>query len=448
MVAKLQPAIQFSEGRSFSWSGAKLVNCFAEQAEGDKREGFAVMATPGLTEWADLGAGIRGSRTMGGTLYVVAGGSLYSVSAAGVPAVLGSVSGADFARMADNGSELAFTANGTGYVLSGGTLHTPLSYNVSDVGYVDGYFVWTVQDSDQYFISDLDDGLTYDAADIAVAEGSPDALVGLIIDHRDVLLAGTDTIEIEYNSGNADFPFERQGNAFIERGVLDRDSMVKIDNAVNFVGNDRIVYRLDGYQPVRISTHAIEYQLRNVTYARGFTYTQEGHKFYGLDTDNGTFLFDHATNLWHQRQSWEMAGWRVDGAVSAYGKTLLTSSTTGKIYEASLDVFDEDGDPIVYDIFLPTIEAGRQLASMYSFEVVCETGVGNDDVPDPQIMLRYSDNNGHGWSNEMWRSLGAVGDYRHRAVWGPLGLFRQRQMWLRITDACRKLVISYWADIG
>ena len=63
-------------------------------------------------------------------------------------------------------------------------------------------------------------------------------------------------------------------------------------------------------------------------------------------------------------------------------------------------------------------------------------------------MLVYSDDNGHRWSNEMWRSLGAVGEYRTRAVWRGLGLFRQRQMKIRVTDAARRLVISYHADIS
>jgi hypothetical protein len=37
--------------------------------------------------------------------------------------------------------------------------------------------------------------------------------------HRELLFGGTDTIEVWYNNGAADFPFARQGNAFIERGM-------------------------------------------------------------------------------------------------------------------------------------------------------------------------------------------------------------------------------------
>lgn len=405
------------------------------------------MASPGLTEWANVDAGpIRGSHYFNATLYVVSGGSLYSVDSGGLETSRGSIAGTDMVRMADNGAELAIAANGTGYVWSGGVLYTPVGFAVSDVAYVDGYFLWTIKDTDQFLISALNDGLTYDPADIASAEGSPDGLKGVFVSHRDVLLFGEISTEVDYNSGNADFPFERQGNAFIERGCFDRDSIVGLDNTAFFVGNDRIVYRLDGYTPMRISTHAIEYELRDITYAQGFTYTQEGHKFYGLRTDNGTFLMDQATGLWHQRQSFNLTNWRVNGAVDAYGRTLLTSGEDGKIYVPSLDVFAEDGEPILFDIYLPTTESARNWLTCYAFEVLCETGVGNGDVADPQIMLRYSDDGGNLWSNEMWRSLGAIGARRTRAIWRKLGRFRQRQFHIRISDACRKLVISYWMD--
>jgi hypothetical protein len=445
---QLKPALQYSEGRSSKWGGARLVNCFPEKADGDKRNDFAVMATPGLDLWATVGTGpIRGRQVVAGVLYVVSGASLYAVDGAGVETILGAIAGTGPVRMAANYTELCIAADGTGYVYSGGSLTTPLPFDVSDVIYADGYILWTVEDSEQFFISGLDDALTYDAADIASVEGFPDDIVGVINDHREIQFYGAQSTEVFYNSGAADFPFVRQGNAFIERGCFDRDSIVKIDNSVTFVGNDRIVYTLSGYQPQRISTHAIEKFLADATYARAFTYTQEGHKNYCLEVDGGTLLYDHSTGAWHERQSWDSTWWRVNGSVEAYGLTLMTDRETGNIYTPNLDSFTENGEIIAVEITLPTIEAGRVRKNMYAFEVDCETGVGNSAAADPQLMLTYSDDGGRNWSNEMWRSLGAVGTYRTRAVWRKLGQFRTRQMKIRITDAVRRLVIGYWTDV-
>lgn len=448
-MQQLKPALQFSQGRSYNWSGAELVNCFAEKADGDKREDFAVWPTPGLTTWATVGIGpIRGAITCADVLYVVSATSLYSVDSSGTATLCGAIPGTGPVSIATNGTEVSIAADSTGYVWSGGSLHTPVPFSVSRVLYADGYMLWTVAGTDEFCISALDDALTYNPADVAFAEGAPDNILGAVNDHREIHFYGATTTEIFYNSGAAAFPFERQGNAFIERGTLDGNSCVKMDNTVYFVGDDRVVYSLNGYTPQRVSTHAIEYYLRDATYAQAWTYALEGHKFYVLEVDRGTFVFDVATGAWHRRQSSGSDWWCCNGAVVAYGRLLLTDRATGRLYIPSNDVFDEAGSAIAVEITLPTLEYGRDRVTMHTFEVTIETGPGNGSVADPQAMLTYSDDGGHLWSNEMWRSMGAVGDYRRRVIWRKLGQFRTRQMRLRITDSVRRLVISWWADIG
>lgn len=445
----LKPALQTSQGRSFNWSGAKLVNCFAEKADGDKRGDLAVISSPGLTLWASVGTGpIRGAIMCDGALYVVSGARLYRVAADGTSQGIGAIGGTGLVRMAANYDQVAIAAGGIGYVWAGSTLHQPLPFRASDVTYIDSYMLWTVPDAAQFFISDFNNALVYDAADIASVEGAPDDIVGVITDHREVQFFGQSSTEIFYNSGAAQFPFERQGNAFIERGCIDRDSLVKMDSTVFFVGDDRIVYTLQGYRPQRISTHAIEYYLRDSAYFRAFTYAQEGHKFYCLDTERGTFCYDVSTGAWHQRKSYGQAHWRVSGALDAYGKTVMLDRDNGNIYTPSLDVFAENGEPLILDLTLPTIEFGRERVAMYGFEVTIETGAGNAAFPDPQIIMTYSDDGGHTWSNELWRSMGKMGENRVRAVWRKLGQFRTRQIRLQIPDAVRRLVIAYYADFG
>lgn len=450
-MRQLKPALQYSEGRSKPWSGSKLINCFSEKADGDKAEDFAVMAIPGLDLFSSISTDpIRGMHFMAGLLYAVVGTTLYSVAADGTSASLGAISGTSRVRMADNGDELAICAAPIGYVYSGGVLTVPLDLpSVYDVAYIDSYMVWTIADSDQCIYSGINDALSYDALDVFTAEGSPDGLKGLINDHRELQLYGTDTIEVWYNAGDADNVFQRQGNAFIERGCFDRDSIAKIDNSVHFLGDDRVVYRLDGYTPTRISTHSIEYRLRNATFANGFVYTQEGHKFYCLSHDDGTEVYDMATGAWHERESRDLTNWRVGGAVKAYDRVVLSDAYTGKLYYPNLDTFTEDGAIIDVRIALPTLTANRDRVTMYAFEAYLEGGEGLvlGQGSDPQIMLRYSDDGGRRFSNELWRPMGVLGDYRRRSIWRGLGQFRQRQIELAITDPVRKFVISYWADV-
>ena len=41
---------------------------------------------------------------------------------------------------------------------------------------------------------------------------------------------------------------------------------------------------------------------------------------------------------------------------------------------------------------------------------------------DPQVMLRWSDDGGHTWSNEHWAKMGKIGQYFSRVLWRRLGM--------------------------
>ena len=40
----------------------------------------------------------------------------------------------------------------------------------------------------------------------------------------------------------------------------------------------------------------------------------------------------------------------------------------------------------------------------------------------PQVMLRWSDDGGHTWSNEHWQTMGGIGEYYTRVFWRRLGM--------------------------
>jgi hypothetical protein len=448
-LTQLKPALESSKGRVGPWGGARVLNAFAEQSDGDKAEMYAVQGISGLATWANLGsAPTRGAHWMAGVMYAVVGTVFCSIASNGTPTTLGTIPGTNPVRIEDNGTQIAIhDGNHTGYVWNGTTLATPLNLpSVSDVAFIDGYFVWSVYGGDQFVISAIGDGTSYDPLDIATVEGSPDALVGVVNSHRALLFFGTDTTEIWYDSGDPLFPFARDGNAFVERGCSDRDSTVKLDNTTFWVGNDRVVYRLNGYTPVRVSSYAVERTLDDAKWFRGFTYSEEGHKFYVLNTDLGCWAYD-ISGIWHERQSFGLNYYRVGCSVEAYGTTYLGSNQTGKFYTYDLDYNDEDGNPIPVTIQLPPVGDGVTRQNFYSLEIFMQTGVGDLVTTNPQAILTYSKDGGQNWSNEMWRTLGAQGQTKTRAIWRNLGEFRQIQLKLMFPDKVKRLVLSYNADI-
>lgn len=82
-------------------------------------------------------------------------------------------------------------------------------------------------------------------------------------------------------------------------------------------------------------------------------------------------------------------------------------------------------------------------------QIDLETGVGLVDGQgeDPQIMLRWSDDGGHTWSNEHWRSAGRLGQYRRRAVWWQLGRSRDRIYEMVVSDPVAWHIVDAYLDV-
>ncbi|MDX1365702.1 MAG: hypothetical protein R3243_15960 [Arenibacter latericius] len=206
--------------------------------------------------------------------------------------------------------------------------------NVIDQEYHDGYFIWlqkrgeltsgTVEDRfyiSRLFVGIADAGDCLNALDFGVTESSPDSVSGIERISNELAIFGDQSIEFFYNSGNFDFPFERNSGVTQNIGTQLVNSIKKINNTVYFIGSDsngaNVVYRLNGYNPERISTHAIERRLNylsEVDYSefistRCYTYEVDGHYFYCINykrTSNQTrynqttFVFDISTGIWHE----------------------------------------------------------------------------------------------------------------------------------------------------
>lgn len=183
------------------------------------------------------------------------------------------------------------------------------------VCYFDNYFLFQGVGTGQWFISGLGDGTQYTSLDRTGATAGPDLTLAVFNYHEQALVFCEKHIEVWYDSGAATFPFQRYDGAFIQRGCASPYAIVKEDNTIFWLGEDGIFYRLNGYQPVRISTFATEhawkkYGAQAIFQATAFVVTIEGHKliFITFPTGPGTWCYDISSGidepLWHERESW------------------------------------------------------------------------------------------------------------------------------------------------
>jgi hypothetical protein len=375
----------------------------------------------------------------------VSGLEVYKVTGmTAVPTLLGTVTGTGPVSIADNGTQIFFACNPDSYIYNEVTnvfaqITDPDFPGAVTVGYLDGYFVFNEPDSQKVWVTSLLDGLSVDPLDFASSEGSPDGLVALIVDHREAWLFGTDSVEVWYDAGLADFPLTRIQGAFNEIGCVAAFSVAKLDNGLFWLGTDArgqgIVYRANGYTGQRVSTHAIEYaiaQYDDISDAVAYTYQQEGHAFYVLTfpTGNATWVFDVATQAWHERAGWdngEFTRHRSNCQCNFGGNTIVGDFENGNIYQMTLDVYDDYDEPQKWLRSwraLPSGQNNLKRTAHHSLQLNCESGTGlaTGQGDDPQVMLRWSDDGGHTWSNEHWSPMGKIGAYYQRVFWRRLGM--------------------------
>ena len=462
--------------RSVNAADSRMVNLFPEIIPEGGLEPAFLSRTPGLRLLTTCGTGpIRGMWQAGTYGYVVSGTEFYRVNAAWTATKLGDVTGTGPVSIADNGIQIFIACNPDGFIYN---MTTGVFQQITDpdfpgaitVSYLDGYFVFNEPDSQRFWITAIFDGTDIDALDFASAEGSPDGIVSIIVDHRELWLFGANSIEVWYDSGSADFPFTRIQGAFNEIGCAAPYSVAKLDNGLFWLGSDArgrgIVYRANGYTGQRVSTHGVEWQIQqytDISDAIGYTYQQDGHAFYVLvfPTAKTTWVYDVATGAWHERASWinnDFDRHRGNCQMVFNNEIAIGDFENGNVYAFDLNVYDDNGDTQRWMRLwraLPTGQNDLKRTAHHALQLDCEAGVGlegyafNDVIylmtqandfliteddeyliedfiatvgADPQVTLRWSDDGGHTWSNEHWRSMGRIGQYGYRTIWRRLGM--------------------------
>jgi hypothetical protein len=465
--------------RSINAADNRMVNLFPEIVPEAGKEPAFLQRAPGLRLLASVGSGpVRGLwafQSDATAAFVVSGNTLYKINTSWVAIAVGNVTGSGPVSMSDNGTQLFIACGGPSFIYNNSTgafaeITDPDFPGAVTVGYLDGYFVFNEPGSQRVWVTSLLDGTSVDPLDFASAEGSPDGLVSLIVDHREAWLFGNNSVEVWYDSGAVDFPLTRIQGAFNEIGCSAPYSVAKLDNGIFWLGSDArgrgIVYRANGYTGQRISTHAVEWQIQqygSLTDAIGYTYQQDGHSFYVLvfPNANTTWVYDVSTGAWHERAGWDGTAFtrhRGNCQMAFNNEIVIGDYENGNIYAFDLDVY-ADNNSVQRWLrswrALPTGQNNLKRTAHHTLQLDCESGVGLngldpfDPVPavdetlslnfaaqlyevyeepvftqgvNPKVMLRWSDDGGHTWSNEHWSELGRIGEYSRRVFWRRLGM--------------------------
>lgn len=323
------------------------------------------------------------------------------------------------------------------------------------VDIVDNYFVYNRPDSQQWAASNPLSPIT-PALSFSSKDGSPDDLVSLIVDHREVYLLGESSSEVWVDVGSFPFPFQRIPGTSTQHGIAAKFSVSRLGNSFAYISRNNRgeaqIMMMNGYVPTRISTHAVEQTLLNkyIDDAISWTYQQEGHECYVISfpTLDLTWVYDISTTMWHKWLSIDTTNTyhRHRGNCSAVfkGKVYVGDFDNGIIYLLDPSNYTDNGQEIRRLRRAPHIVTDLQREYLEELQIQFQPGVGNQSDPGqiPQAMLRWSNDGGSTWSNEHWTSIGAVGLYKNRAIWRRLGWARDRVFEVVVTDPVNAVIIS------
>jgi len=444
-------------GRSGAANAMEMVNMMLEPDEQGGASPYTLFGTPGCKEFSDLGivAQGRGGYSLPGEVLAIVGSYLFTINTStGVSDHIGSLlTTTGNIQWGENPTQVMFIDGTYGYVYTKATKTLKRIYDADfptpkSCTFKDGFGVVVEEGTGKFFVSDINDFSSWGALSFTTAEYEPDNLVSCLASHDSLFAFGVKTIQTYYNSGNSSFPFDNRPGANMQIGCGATNSPAKGENIIFWLDNHGVPRKLDGYTQSIISTRQIDYTISKLsTYsdAKGFVYVQEGKTFYVLvfPTDKVTLVYDMAANYWHKRTSYADNGaWRA-AWITQDGSTILAGDIgNGKVYKLDSETYKDNGEPIRWVFTLQNVNSDDAMISHESLSLKIDGGVGLSDGSDPKLWMTYSDDNGHTWSREKWRSMGKIGEFSKRIRFFNLGRSRGRVYRFGGTDPVKRVVVS------
>lgn len=467
------------ESVSRPFSAQRCINLYADAARENSLSNVALFSLPGVTQFALVGTKpSRGAAVMDGIYYVVLGNILYSIDNLGVETSRGTITGTKRVSMANNGEKLCIVVpGGDGYQYNATTTTlteiTDPDYRTADtVCFKDGFYIFTATAGDVFFISALNDPLTFDPLDFGTAELAPDPIVACHVGYDELYVVGSESIEAFQNIGGADFPFQRIPGASFEKGTHSKYSLIQWEGSFYFAGggeNQRtsIFRTAAAAEPVSISTDAIDQEIQKFTLDEigesfSFTYSINGFSFVGftfrsINITSKTFVYNIIASKLLNRPIWleQQSGisdnsWRANSVNFVYDKMLISDEIDGRIGILNSDIYTEYDNVILRSRTTSPFAADGRSIYVSELELTVDSGQGkiSGQGENPKIMMDYSDDGARTWSSEFWKNFGKIGEYLHRVVWRRLGRIPAHRVWrFKVTDPVKVVFIKLEAEV-
>ena len=426
--------------------------------------------------------------------YIASGAELYRIDGSGNTHFMTNISPGRTTpvSMIDNGGQLMVVDGSVNGWIS--DLGTNTATQISDptgfftgadrLDFIDTFIVWNQPNSVFWNSTTSNTIEPFNPLYTAGKTGYADPLQTLYVVRHEIVLLGTWKSEIWYDAGLFPFPFAELPGTYIEHGITAKYSVAQQDINLYWLGQnlqgEGMVLRFRGYLTDRISNHALEDAIKKmqntvgISDAIGFTYQLDGHVFYVLTFPRGdqTWVYDAAMEdphmAWHQEAWTDKDGHLHRIRANCHGLIGGTNAfgdwQNGTIYRPSLDTYTDTVDSVATPLTcvrtFPRIGQARMAGSgqmiptdgkrlqFSAFRADLETGlgpVGIDGLP-AQVSLRWSDDRGRTYGNDVLQSSGFPGEYLTQPQWLGMGIARDRIFELSHSIAGPAALNGGWVD--
>lgn len=382
----------------------------------------------------------RGMVKNQGKLYKVTDTTLYEVSSTGVHTSLGFIPGSNRCIMSTMGPQVII-ANGSGniYTWNGTTLTQNTDVNLGNpkgVAVLNNQAIYDAGTGQGFDISDVGTPNVINGLNNAQAESFSDNLQVPYAFRETLYLFGTETIELWWNSGQGNPPFDKIQGAVINQGLDAIYSVADNPDFIFFFGADKQFHTLTaGSSAVDtvISTPAMAKQFQEYSVTEdciGWTMELEGQWFYVA-----TFPIQDITWVYPIGGEWFQWGTGATGRIRAnsyvniFNKHLVGDYVTGNIYELDPETYTDVGETIIRTRDSAPIHGGLFKQDGKSFElnrleINLETGIGlvTGQGSDPYLIISVSRDGGKTFGTERFVRVGKLGE-RIKVVTGGFGRF-------------------------
>lgn len=352
----------------------------------------------------------------------------------------------------ENNRQYLCAANGTRILKMDGANANYLSSSdaptkSTHIDFLDTYVLSNNGDA-TFLWSDTGDIDTWNPLNFASVEGASDIVNSLVVEQERIHVFGPRSLEVWWNDSTN--PFSRVSQGLINHGCIAPFSVVKANNTVYWLANDKRFVKRQGTAVVSVST-AFDRELqklKKVDDAFSIYMTPHGKTFIILifPTENKSYFYDFAREDWGEisyldnvnniRERWIGNSYCF---AKSWNKHLVGSRKDGKLYEISEDFDDDDGRQIAYEFITGNInyDTERRKRSR-RLTIKCKCG----DQDNGNLLFSFKDNNDNKWSTERAISLKGKGNTNFLIELKGLGIYQNRKYRIRLTDSCNFVFVG------